>query len=55
LFARGTFEQHAGRKENKLPKIVYVALVRGGANGELIFLMYAYLSVCVCMEALENH
>lgn len=37
MFARGTFEQHTSRKENKLPKIVYVALVRGGANGELIF------------------
>lgn len=32
LFARGNVEQHTSRKENKLPKIVYVALVRGDAN-----------------------
>ena len=55
MFARGTFEQHTSRKENKLPKIVYVALVRGGANGQLICPDVRMSSVCVYMEALENH
>jgi hypothetical protein len=36
LFARGTVEQHTSRKENKLPKIVYVALVRGDKNAALV-------------------
>ena len=55
MFARGTFEQHTSRKENKLPKIVYVALVRGGADGKLICPDVRMPSVCVCMEAVENH